>query len=72
VLLDAAVLLGIRTIALGISPDLVHQGVVDLTGYQVRSAEDLARLGLRQLFQSLRGEAGGLKGDKLVGQGDPG
>ncbi len=31
-----------RTVALGISPDFVHQGVVDLTGYRVTSAEDLA------------------------------
>jgi hypothetical protein len=31
-------------VAVGISADLVHQGVVDLKGYGVTSAEDLAKL----------------------------
>lgn len=33
-----------RTLGLGISPDLIHQGVVDLKGYTVKTAEDLATL----------------------------
>jgi inorganic pyrophosphatase-like protein/conjugative element/phage-associated large polyvalent protein/RadC-like JAB domain-containing protein len=34
----------VRTVALGIAPDLIHQGVVDLTGYAVTNADDLAKL----------------------------
>jgi hypothetical protein len=39
----------VRTVALGIAPDLIHQGVVDLIGYQVISAEDLAKLALAMI-----------------------
>lgn len=46
-----------RTLGLGISPDLIHQGVVDLRGYTVRSAEDLAKLAQvyrNPLFETFR------------------
>ncbi len=34
----------IKTVALGITPDLIHQGVVDLKGYRVSGAEDVGKL----------------------------
>jgi hypothetical protein len=42
--LDSSVTPGVRTVALGIAPDLIYQGVVDLKGYTVNSAEDQAKL----------------------------
>ncbi len=57
-----------RTLALGISPDLIHEGVVDLTGYAVHSAEDLARLA--QVYRDPRFETFRiiyLRGTTIVG-----
>ncbi len=58
----------VKTVALGISPDLVHQGVVDLTGYRVTNAEDLAKLA--QVYRDPRFETFRfiyLKGKQIVG-----
>lgn len=56
------------TVALGISPDLIHQGTVDLTGYRVSSAEDLAKLA--QVYRDPRFETFRiiyLQGKRIVG-----
>lgn len=59
---------GVKTLALGISPDLVHQGVVDLTGRTVASDLDLAQLAQvyrNPLFETFR--IFYLKGTEIVG-----
>lgn len=46
-----------RTIGLGISPEFIEQGTIDLTGQTVRSADDLAQLAQvyrNPLFETLR------------------
>lgn len=57
-----------RTIALGISPQFIAQGTIDLTGQSVSSAEDLAKLA--HVYCDLRFETLRIfyvKGEKIVG-----
>ena len=59
---------GVRTLALGISPELIQHGVINLRGGLVRSAQDLATLA--QVFRDPRFETFRiiyLKGDQIVG-----
>lgn len=66
--IDRPVAPEVRTVALSISPDLVHQGVVDLKGYRVSSAEDLAKLA--QVYRDPRFETFRMiyvKGNQVVG-----
>ena len=66
--LDRPVTPEVRTVALSISPDLIHQGVVDLKGYRVSSAEDIATLA--QVYRAPRFETFRIicvKGNQIVG-----
>lgn len=57
-----------RTVALGISPQFIEQGTIDLTGQVVSSAEDLAKLAQvyrNPLFETLR--IFYVKGGKILG-----